>query len=58
MIEWEKIRKYGAEWVVVNKNKVVSHGKNAKKVYEEGMKFCSNPRIFQVPKDADEVYLL
>lgn len=58
MIAWDKIKKYGGEWVVVYKNKVVSHGINAKKVYERGMKYCKNPRIFQVPKDANEVYLL
>ena len=56
--EWKKIKKYSGQWVAVWKNKVIAHGEDGKKVYQQALHICKSPRIFQVPDESDEVYLL
>jgi hypothetical protein len=42
---------YSGEWVAICNSKVVSHGKNLKKVYEEASKLCpgERPLLTKVP---------
>lgn len=56
--EWRKIKRYAGQWVALWKNKVVAHGRDGKKVYQQALHVGKMPRIFQVPDEADEVYLL
>ena len=56
--EWAELERYKGEWVAVFKDRVVAHGKDAKKVYQQALRTCKIPRIFQVPDEADDVYLL
>lgn len=56
--EWKKLKKYSGQWVAVWKNRVVGHGKTLKEAYAKEIKLCKKPRVFQVPENANEVYLL
>lgn len=56
--EWDKIKKFKGQWVAMWKNTVVAHGKDGKMVYRQALQKCKEPRIFQVPDDEDEVYIL
>lgn len=56
--EWKKLRKYSGQWIAVYKNRVVGHGKTLKEAHKQGLKICKEPRVFQVPENINEVYLL
>lgn len=56
--EWKKLKKYAGQWVAMRGNRVVGHGKSLKEAYNQASKLCKEPRVFQVPEDLDEVYLL
>ncbi|MBU2100497.1 hypothetical protein KKG83_04840 [Candidatus Micrarchaeota archaeon] len=56
--EWKKLKKYSGQWVALKRNKIVGHGKTLKEAYNKGLKFCREPKVFQVPENANEVYLL
>lgn len=56
--EWSKLKNYKGEWVAVFRDRVIAHGKDPKRVYQQALRVCKIPRIFQVPDEADEVYLL
>ena len=56
--EWKRLKKYSGQWVALRKNKIIGCGKTLKEAYSQGKKFCKDPKVFQVPENADEVYLL
>ncbi len=57
-VGWKKLRKYAGQWVAVWKNKIIAHGEDGKLVYQQALQKCKTPRIFQVPDETDEVYIL
>ena len=56
--EWDKVKKFKGQWVAMWKDKVVGHGPTLKEAFAQASKVCKEPRVFQVPSDEDEVYLL
>lgn len=56
--EWKMLEKYKGLWVAVCDDKVIGHGKTLKKAFKKAVKECKEPRVFQVPENADDIYLL
>lgn len=50
--------KYIGEWVAICDNKIISHGKDVKKVYEESNKKCGGkrPLLTKVPEKETMIF--
>lgn len=46
------LNKFVGEWVAIDNNKVISHGKNLKIVYNEAKKFVKTPFITKIRTSA------
>ena len=52
------LEKYIGEWVAICNNKIVSHGKNAKEVFEKAVEKCpgKKPLLSKVPSKAAMIF--
>jgi hypothetical protein len=54
----EKVDKYIGQWVAICEQKIVSHGKDVKKVFKEAKKKCpmERPLITRVPEKKTMIF--
>jgi hypothetical protein len=52
------LEEYVGEWVAICDNKIVSHGKNIKLVFEEAQKKCPNkkPLLSKIPSKSAMIF--
>ena len=53
-VSWSQLKKYSGQWVAIFQGRVLSHGQDAKSVYENALKSAVKPRIFTVPENGEE----
>jgi hypothetical protein len=52
------LQEYEGEWVAICENKIVAHGKDIRRVFEDARKICPNskPLLSKIPSKATMIF--